>query len=782
MIDLAEYQHRAVHSTDPHAEGLAPAIRRLAGDPTPDRLIVFDAPTGSGKTIMMAAALAEAATDLAVLWLTPSKGGLAEQTTAALQRYLDTSTLSVERLTMPWISANPIIAPGVVLVSHWDELTTKSAGDHTNRLTRGGETGSLFSVIRNTSAAGTPLVVVIDEAHWGSDAKGTSALLAEIEALAPFLLVEVSATPVRPTTAHGRRAGRHVDVPVDLDDVIASGLLRNQILVNPDLQAGLEILPVADRAGTAGETLVLDTAWLTAEELTARYAAAHVNARPLVLVQVPDSTAGEAKIAAVEQHFAQLGVTEANGRLAVWTSSRGKPAGISTISSPESPIDVLVFKQTVATGWDCPRAQILVAFREMKSEIFAIQTVGRILRTVERKHYGDAALDAAYIFANIDAPTGPTSGTQDRPPTSDVHLARRVGDLALPGSYASRAGTYDDIRAAAFRHCFRLAATATGLAERLPARAVALEDLASDRSVTLADVLDGDSSIDAGGAGGVRLSVAEHDLQARFDELLANQLGAYRARARSLPVMRQVLYDWTRQNMIAWWTGDDAELVLSLQRAAWADPAPLAAAGAAAVAEHKRADERSGERQLETFVWELPAALAVSSATHSTPPNPTGYAYEDSHGAPWRVNPSSPEAQVEALLATEAQAGHVLWWWKNGVGDRTSMSVAYKNSAGKWDTTYPDFVAELPPKTPDRRRIALLEAKAGADKDPDTALKAAALHRHANELRDGGFDVLEGIVVPLPGCLAINDGAHYTDPRTTSLTDYGSGWLPLVLA
>lgn len=31
-------------------------------------------------------------------------------------------------------------------------------------------------------------------------------------------------------------------------------------------------------------------------------------------------------------------------------------------------------------GWDCPRAQVLVMFRDIKSEIFSTQTIGRILR------------------------------------------------------------------------------------------------------------------------------------------------------------------------------------------------------------------------------------------------------------------------------------------------------------------------------------------------------------------------------------------------------------------
>ena len=47
----------------------------------------------------------------------------------------------------------------------------------------------------------------------------------------------------------------------------------------------------------------------------------------------------------------------------------------------------------IDTGWDCPRAQILLKFREVNSIVFEIQTVGRILRMPEAKHYTDEALN-----------------------------------------------------------------------------------------------------------------------------------------------------------------------------------------------------------------------------------------------------------------------------------------------------------------------------------------------------------------------------------------------------
>ncbi|MBK8698450.1 MAG: hypothetical protein IPN29_02455 [Saprospiraceae bacterium] len=50
----------------------------------------------------------------------------------------------------------------------------------------------------------------------------------------------------------------------------------------------------------------------------------------------------------------------------------------------ESDVEFLLFKQAIDTGWDCPRAHILVKLRDIQSYTFEVQTVGRILRMPEQ--------------------------------------------------------------------------------------------------------------------------------------------------------------------------------------------------------------------------------------------------------------------------------------------------------------------------------------------------------------------------------------------------------------
>ena len=74
---------------------------------------------------------------------------------------------------------------------------------------------------------------------------------------------------------------------------------------------------------------------------------------------------------------------------------------LENISRNDNEVEVLLFKQAIALGWDCPRAYILVLFREWHSEKFSIQTVGRIMRMPEIKHYNIEALDKGYVYTNI---------------------------------------------------------------------------------------------------------------------------------------------------------------------------------------------------------------------------------------------------------------------------------------------------------------------------------------------------------------------------------------------
>jgi type III restriction enzyme len=90
----------------------------------------------------------------------------------------------------------------------------------------------------------------------------------------------------------------------------------------------------------------------------------------------------------LEQLKNTKGIILGDDRLSVWLDDENKiDRNLDKISENSAPQEYLLFKQAVDTGWDCPRAQILLKFRESDSEVFNIQVLGRILRMPEQKHY-----------------------------------------------------------------------------------------------------------------------------------------------------------------------------------------------------------------------------------------------------------------------------------------------------------------------------------------------------------------------------------------------------------
>ena len=110
--------------------------------------------------------------------------------------------------------------------------------------------------------------------------------------------------------------------------------------------------------------MVLETAYKKRLELKKLFQAETANINPLVLVQIPTAEAGEDKIKAVKKFLADKGITErkdgaGNGKLAIWLAEQ-KSETLDWVSEPDNEIEFLIFKQAIDTGWDCPRAHILV--------------------------------------------------------------------------------------------------------------------------------------------------------------------------------------------------------------------------------------------------------------------------------------------------------------------------------------------------------------------------------------------------------------------------------------
>jgi type III restriction enzyme len=171
---------------------------------------------------------------------------------------------------------------------------------------------------------------------------------------------------------------------VEPKDVIDEGMIKKELIINEDIGKIAE-------SEEDSQTAVLEAAYRKRVELKKSFEKEGSDVNPLVLIQIPTAAAGEQKIDAVRKFLSGKDITErkgkiGNGKLAVWLAEE-KSELIDWVSEPDNEIEFLVFKQAIDTGWDCPRAHILVKFRETHSIPFEIQIVGRILRMPEQRHF-----------------------------------------------------------------------------------------------------------------------------------------------------------------------------------------------------------------------------------------------------------------------------------------------------------------------------------------------------------------------------------------------------------
>ena len=89
--------------------------------------------------------------------------------------------------------------------------------------------------------------------------------------------------------------------------------------------------------------------------------------------------------------LAKYDITTDNGKLAIYLFEN--KTNLENIQKLDNQVQALIFKQAITIGWDCPRASILVLFREWKEYTFSIQTIGRIMRMPEIKHYDSGRIE-----------------------------------------------------------------------------------------------------------------------------------------------------------------------------------------------------------------------------------------------------------------------------------------------------------------------------------------------------------------------------------------------------
>ena len=335
---------------------------------TSKQVITVKAPTGAGKTIILIKYVDEflknTAGNTAFVWLCPGKGNLEEQSKARMEEvtpHIDTRNLMYSMMAG--------FEPASVTFINW-ELVTKRG----NTALKDSERSNLFEKIAEAHKDGTEFVVIIDEEHLNNTKKADDV----INAFVAKNIIRVSAT--------ANKVPHQEYYEISEEDVIDAGLITKAIYVNEGVDDSKEIQDDYE--------YLLDLADEKRKAIAKAYEKEDVNVRPLVLIQFPMGQPETIK--AVEEKLAGMGYTYDNGMVNIWMSDE-KIVSDDLTDLDGSP-SFLLMKQAISTGWDCPRAKILVKLREGGSEDFQIQTIGRIRRMPEGKHYGMNILDYCYIY------------------------------------------------------------------------------------------------------------------------------------------------------------------------------------------------------------------------------------------------------------------------------------------------------------------------------------------------------------------------------------------------
>ena len=318
----------------------------------PNRDIILKSCTGSGKTIILTHFMDEyfkSNHKTVFIWLTPGKGSLEEQSKEKMDRYIyGSQTKLLSDIMTAGFEEND------ACFINWEKLTKKG-----NNALKDSERTNFIEHIRNALDNGLNFKIIVDESHQNDTIKADDI----IELFHSDKIIRCSATPKNYKNAI------LIDIPEE--DVIAEGLIKKLLIINENFE---QHISVDDQI-----TYLLDQK-------------AEIN--PLIIVQIPNKS--DALLDRVEEYFESKGITYENNSLAVWLSD--KKQNLEDIEEPNAEPIAVIIKQAIATGWDCPRAQILVKLRDNMSEVFEIQIIGRIRRMPEAKHYESDLLDSCYLY------------------------------------------------------------------------------------------------------------------------------------------------------------------------------------------------------------------------------------------------------------------------------------------------------------------------------------------------------------------------------------------------
>lgn len=239
------------------------------------------------------------------------------------------------------------------------------------------------------------LYLVLDEAHRGMGNPSEAALRDKSTIVKRLIngagsvsaipvVLGISATVERFNTAMVGAEGRSIlpNIVVDSAKVQESGLLKDTIVLDiPDEVGQFDTVLVRRATDKIRES---SDAW---SEYTKQQNLGEV-VKPLMVLQVPNTPDPNEIGRALDTIFQQWPELTRDSVAHVFGDHTTHTFGGHTVPyiSPERVQDshwirVLIAKDAISTGWDCPRAEVLVSFRPARDRTHITQLMGRMVRT-----------------------------------------------------------------------------------------------------------------------------------------------------------------------------------------------------------------------------------------------------------------------------------------------------------------------------------------------------------------------------------------------------------------
>jgi type III restriction enzyme len=715
MINLKDYQKEAVENLQMKMEN---CLRSSENE-----VVIFQAPTGSGKTVMVSSLLKKLVKSrkddkrFSFVWI--SVRMLHEQSKDKLEKYYEDDRLlkcsHFEDLEDRKIGENEI------LFINWHSINKKDI----NIFVRENEQdNNLNAVIKNTKEDGRAIILIIDESHHTAGSEKSQEL---VEIIGPKITLEVSATP------HLKENISEIE-KVHLADVKAEEMIKSEIAVNP------EFLNI--KVGTkSSDELVIEQALNKREELIKMYKKENSDVNPLILVQLPDSRGDLInKKEDVVKILEKKGITEKNGKLAIWLSE-DKSDTLPNIEKNDNEVEILVFKQAIALGWDCPRASILVIFRESKSFVFTIQTIGRIMRMPELKYYlKEPELNKGFVFTNLPNIEITEDYARDYVTIYESKRDSRLyKEISLPSVFLKRQRARTRL-SGEFVKIFMKVAEKIKL-KMNPSKVV---------SPIIADgkIIDVDKSGEIERKGTIEVALSDGELQQRFDRFIIQNCTPY-APGDSSDRMKTAIYQFLKQRyQIGKYEPGAQRIVLGKENVqTFVDAINLAKE------KYKKevVEKLNEKRELqEVPKWEVPVIISYNSR----------YKREEHSKSTMKpfytAKPSDPEVKFIELLNNSSK---VKWWFKNGETEIKYFAVLRTDK----QSFYPDFIIQFKNGT-----IGIFDTKSGMTAE-NAKERAEGLQKYIKEQNRKGKKLFGGIAIYVNGSWRYNDNKKYEyDPNDLS--------------